>query len=601
MEIQAPAAVTAFLALPLIVVLYLLKVKGRDVPVSRLFLWPVHLADRQADTPWKRPRRSWLLLAQLLVAAAVAVALMRPGLVGAGGVARTTVVLIDTSPSMQATDVAPSRFRVAVNRARDLAGQLGEGQEMAVVALGDHAQLLAPPTSDVSTLRAALSRVRPSGVAAGLEEGIAVANAVLAGRGEGSVVLLSDGYLQRTEAPPRLSAPLTYESIGKSGSNVALETMGRTPEGDVFLRVANSGATAQNREIELRADGRLVDALDVRAEAGSSTEAVWPRLPAGTEVLEARLTPADDLGLDDTAWLVVAVSPPRKVVLVTEGNGFLAHALSLLADVDLTVVTPAEYAPGTADLSVFDGFVPDGALPSPALVIDPPPGKGPVVAGGPIDPGPLLPPAPRDPLLQHVSLGDVHVQSAASVKPPPGWRTVVEAANGPLLVVSQGEPRLAQLNFDLHDSDLPLRAAFPILVQNLVSHLTPGPLDQRVVALGQPVRLPAGPDARSVTVTTPDRRTADLAPPYPATFNDTTAPGVYTVEETGPGGTTTSRFVVQLQDPEQSRIAPGEQPLVRTTAAAPGDAPRGTKELWPWVAALVLLGLAVEWVVFLRG
>jgi len=601
-EILAPVAVVGFLAVPAILGLYVLKVRRPEEPVASFLLWPSHLADRQANTPWKRLTPSWLLLIQLLIAAALAFALLRPGLVGAAGVARTTVVLIDGSPSMQATDEAPTRFAAAVARARDLAGQLGDGKQMAVVLLGRHAQLLASPTSDAASLGAALNRARPSGEAANLEEGISVANAVLSGRPQGSVVLLSDGHSRVPATAPRLAAPLTYESFGRSSQNVAIETVDRTPSGDVFVRVANLGGAAAERGIELRADGRLVDVLPVRVAEGSSAEPVWTRLPAGTGVVEARLVPGDDFPVDDAGWLVTAPPARPKVLLVTPGNGFLTRALSLRADLDVTVVAPADYRPGTYDLSIFDAFAPDGPLPSPALVIAPPLGKGPVPAGPPIDPGGLLPAAPREPLLQYVSLRDVHVQTAAAVTVPDDWRTVVAGANGPLLLVHQGGPRLVQLTFDVHSSDLALRPAFPILVNNLVSHLLPGGADGSTPRpLGQPVTLPAAADATAVSVTGPDSRTVRLLPPFPAVVDDTSLPGVYSVAEERPGQTVTSRFVVQLQDPGQSRIAPGEAPVVRATAAAAGEAPRGTREIWSWLVILAVLALGLEWVVFLRG
>ena len=601
MEILVPGAALAFVALPAIVALYVLKVRGPDRPVASLLLWSHHLADRQADHPFKRLRPSRLLAAQLLVAAALAFALMRPGLEGSAGVSSTTVVLIDGSPGMTATDVAPSRFAAAVARARRLAGQLGPGDEMAVAVLGEHTRLLTPATADTAALRAALKQARPAGTAANLAEGISVANGLLAHRPAGSIVLLSDGHAEAPGSPLLSAAPLNYESIGTSGENVALEALGREAGGDVFLRVANLGRAARDVEVELRADGRLADVLAVHVEADSSTDASWPRLPAGTAVLEARLRPGDDFALDDAAWLVTAAPAPRNVLVVTEGNGFLTRALSLAPAVKLTVVRPADYKPAPHDLYVFDGFVPPGPLPEPALVVDPPEGAGPVPAGPTTDPGALAPADPREPLLRYVSLTDVHVQTASAASPPAGWRTVIAAAQGPLLVVRDGEPRTAELTFDLHHSDLPLRAAFPILVRNLVSYLLPGGSGDQVQPLGGPVRLGTGPGARTVEVTTPAGDVVKLRAPFPAPFDDTGRPGVYSVRETSAAATSTSRFVVQLQDPGASRIAPGPAPLVRATSRPPGDAPRGTLEIWPWVALVAFMGLGAESVLFLRG
>ncbi|HEY0783404.1 MAG TPA: VWA domain-containing protein, partial [Thermoanaerobaculia bacterium] len=163
MSILAPLGLLALLAVPAILLLYFLKVRRPERRVASLMFWRPFVADRQANAPWQRLRPSVLLALQLLAALAIALALIRPGASGAIGVGGTTVVMLDGSASMQATDVSPSRFAAAVARARQDAHQLGPGQQMAIVLLAEHAELLAPPTSDPAVLDAALDRARPTG------------------------------------------------------------------------------------------------------------------------------------------------------------------------------------------------------------------------------------------------------------------------------------------------------------------------------------------------------------------------------------------------------------------------------------------------------
>lgn len=600
MQFLLPLAGLTLLTVPGIVLLYFLKVRRPEIQVSSLMFWRPYLADRQANAPWQRLRFSVLLLLQLAAATLLAAALTRPGLVGAAGISSTTVVMIDATPSMEATDVSPSRFGAAVDRARQMAGQLAPGQQMAVILLGDHAQLLAAPTGDTETLRAALDRARPSGTAGDFAEGISLADSILTGRPGGSIVLMSDGHSHPPTSPPRVVAPFTYFSMGSTGENTAIQTMSRSAGGAVFLRIANYGRSARDLRVDMVADGRLADVLPVHLDGNATADVTWTRLPSSTQVLEARLTPGDALALDDAAWLVIAEPPHHSVVLVTAENGFMAKALKLHRGLDLTTVKPADYRPGKYDLSVFDGFVPPGKLPEPALLINPPAGEGPLPLGAGIDPGAVLPADPRDPLLRDVSLKDVHVQTAAAVKPPAGWRTVISAAADPLLVVREDQPADAVLTFDLHHSDLPLRADFPILVENLLDFLLPSGFENQVYAPGQPVSFVAEPNARYADVTAPDGRVSRLVAPFPP-FTATDVPGVYTVRQQLASGSRTSRFVVQLQDPSISRIAPGAAPLVQAGDRATGVLPRGTLEVWPWVAAAALAVFVAEWFVYLRG
>jgi Ca-activated chloride channel homolog len=600
MQFLLPLAAFALLTIPAIVLLYFLKVRRPEVRVSSLLFWRPYVADRQANAPWQRLRPSLLLLLQLLAALVLAVGLMRPGLIGAAGVATTTVVMIDASPTMEATDVSPSRFGAGVNQARSLAGQLAPGQEMAIILLADHATLLQAPTGDQALLRDALDRARPSGTAGDFAEGISLANSILLGRPGGSIILYSDGHSRAPTSPPRVGAPFTYVSVGSTGENAAIQTMSRAANGAVFMRLANYGRNPRDLKIEMRADGHLVDVVPVHLDGNTTSDVTWNRLSASTQVLEAKLTPGDALALDDTAWLVIAAPPRHPVLLVTAENGFLQQALKLRQGIDVTVVKPADYKPGKYDLVVFDGFVPPGKLPEPALLVDPPVGVGPAPMGPQIDPGGTLPPDARDPLLRDVSLKDVHVQSAGSFKVPAGWRTVISAAAGPLLVVREGDPPDALLTFDLHHSDLPLRASFPILMNNLLDYLLPGGFENQVFAPGQSVTLIAEPGAHSADVTGPDGQTTHLTAPFPA-FTATDVPGVYTVRQQLQSGSRLSRFVVQLRDPSLSRISPGAAPLIQAGDRPSGVLPRGTLEIWPWLAAAALVALVAEWFVFLRG
>lgn len=603
MQFLVPAAGAALLSLPLIVLFYFLKVRRPEVRVASLMFWRPNIADRQANAPWQRLRWSLLLLLQLAAALALGLSLMRPGLVGAEGVGKTTVVLLNGSASMNATDIAPTRFSAAQQRARDLAGQLGPGQDMAVVLLSDHAQLLAPPTSDAAVLRAAIDRAHPSGGGADLSQGFSLANALLKGRPGGSIVLIGDGHAVLSNPPATLVAPLTYVSIGASDANSAIEALSRGADGTVFVRAANYGRGARDLNVEMWADGKLVDVLPLHLDGNTVGQLVWQGLPAATQVLEARLNPADALALDNSAWLVTAGPTHHKVLMVTAENGFLERALKLRPGLDLTVVKPADYKPGAIyDLYIFDSFVPKGALPTPSVVIAPPLGSGPVTAGELIDPGGVLPADPREGLLKDVVLKDVHVQAAARVTVPSDWHAVITATAGPLLLIHDGEPRIAELTFELHHSDLPLRAAFPILIQNLVSYLLPGGFENQVFAPGAAVTLVPEPGAKTLDVQSPDGQVTRLGPPFPTPPFLQTAPiGVYTVSQALPDGLHTSRFVVEFQDAVQSQIAPGAAPVVDQASASGGQQPRGTLELWPWIALGALALVVAEWMVFLRA
>ena len=68
----------AGLTVPPLVFLYFLKLKRREIPISSTLLWRRAVEDLQVNAPFQRLRRNILLLLQLLVLAAILVALARP-------------------------------------------------------------------------------------------------------------------------------------------------------------------------------------------------------------------------------------------------------------------------------------------------------------------------------------------------------------------------------------------------------------------------------------------------------------------------------------------------------------------------------------------
>src|SRR6202521_1974220 len=133
MSFLSPLALATFaLALP-IVLLYFLKVRRREQTVPSLLLWAPALRDREASAFFQRLQRDPLLILQLLVLLALALALARPAVTVMGHGAKRIVVVLDTSASMKATDVSPSRFVRAQREALALVGGLGTGAEVMVI------------------------------------------------------------------------------------------------------------------------------------------------------------------------------------------------------------------------------------------------------------------------------------------------------------------------------------------------------------------------------------------------------------------------------------------------------------------------------------
>ena len=202
-------------------------------------------------------------------------------------------------------------------------------------------------------------------------------------------------------------------------------------------------------------------------------------------------------------------------------------------------------------------------------------------------------------LTRFVDWENIQVAQARMTSPPPGSQILVEAAGLPLVFVSEVEGRrLAVLTFDLHDSDLPLQVAFPILLVELVSYLAPSQaLEDVDLRPGQAVDINPGSQVTQVEVTSPSGRMVRLEPSASGfRFTHTDELGLYQARYIGPEVQGSDLFAVNLFEPAESSIRPTpEVPILASTAGGAPANEVGQRELWPWVTLAALLLLMIEW------
>src|SRR6202011_4605383 len=151
-------------------------------------------------------------------------------------------------------------------------------------------------------------------------------------------------------------------------------------------------------------------------------------------------------------------------------------------------------------------LLPDG----PFVMVDPPAGS-PLAGRQPVRIGRGRAVAPGDPLLANVDLQDVHVARSQDLGRSTFGRPLISSLQTPLVLVRDEPFRQVLIGFDLHESDLPLRIAFPILTQNLSEWMLPPSVPSHSFHPSEPVTIVPEPGATSVTVIRPDGTRRSLA------------------------------------------------------------------------------------------
>jgi Ca-activated chloride channel family protein len=605
-SILAPAAAFLALNLPVIVALYFLKIRRPTRTVPALHLWPDQIRDRQANVPWQRLRPSWLLFLQLLAAALLVAAALQPALPAGASLARHTMLLVDASASMQATDVTPSRLAEAKRQAASIIDQLGPQDRMTLISVGATPRIVASVTGDREALHRGLDSITPSNGAADLSSALALAAGLVRPGDDARAYLFSDGIVDplRPSFASGLPFAVDYRRVGVSGENVGLTSLTVRASAQTraaYLHVQNFGQQSHRVSVEWRADGHLIDVRPLTLAAGQSQDLVLP-VPGDATAVTARLAGADIFAVDDSATAVSKTPRAFRVLLVTLGNVFLEQALRLRTDLQIDVVAPAAYRPNAAyAMTVFDRFLPPLMPDGPAIVIDPPAGSS-LAGGSPIGIGRVRAADAGDPLLANVDLQDVHVARSEDLRASTFGRPLITSLQTPLVLVRDDPYRQVLFGFDLHESDLPLRIAFPILIENLSEWMLPPSVPSHSFHPDEAVTIVPESGATAVSVIRPDGTRRSLTPAGIATVGDTDQTGLYTVEQTIAGTVQRSWFSVNLFSDTISQLKPPNRltlPPTHTTAVTTTHP--GQLEIWPWIALAALGIVAAEWLAFHRG
>ena len=329
--------------------MYLLKLRRDETVVPSTLLWQRLVADVEANAPWQRLRRSLLLLLQLLLVLILALLAARPFLERPAGLARDIVLVIDTSASMQATDVAPNRLEAAKAAAIEALRDLPTGGKVSVVAAGRTAKVVANGTSDLGRVKQAIASISRTSDAGDLGDALRLASALAARSGDAEILVATDAALATAAdghargagpGPPGRPRPQDNQAIVALAVRTA--SIGPHPLGLRQRREPRprAGRAAGSR---LYADDRLLEARDAHLDPQRRTDVVIddiddPDRPAS--VVEVRLAAADEastvaadlLAVDDRAWAIVPPAALRTVLLVGDGDPYLETALSLPAE-----------------------------------------------------------------------------------------------------------------------------------------------------------------------------------------------------------------------------------------------------------------------------
>ncbi len=596
----------------LIVLMYILKLRRRDVVVSSTYLWRQVIRDVQANAPFQKLRKNLLLFLQLLAVALLVLALSRPFWRSQGLGGRSVVLLLDNSASMSATDVGRSRLDEARREAIKLVNDMRTEDQMMVLSAASRPEAHTGFTGNRGELINAIESVQPRETRTNMRDAVNLAAALVAARDASQIDIVSDGAFDPVNNVNLGKTHVVFHPVGKAARNVGITAIDyrRSLTGEktveIFVTVRNFDSKPRTLNVVLAHEKDVVDAQEITLQPNSESPDIFeipePEQPL---TLHVQLEVQDDLAADDQASLVLTPRKIIKTLLVTKENFFLETGANVDPDVDLNKIKPAEFtSPSGYDVVIFDGSAPAKLPEGNYLFVNCTSNQSPATPGAEHQSQSLIAPDRTHPVLRFVDFGKTRWVAMRQGKPA-GWaQELATSESGTAIVAGEkNKMRALWIGFDLSLSNglFATTAAYPIFISNALhwlAHTDENAAGQ--VRTGTPITLDAPPSTGRVTIVKPDGGKRELAVPPNGkiVFDEADQAGFYTV--TG-AGNYRRVFTANLADYAESNITPRRTPGLGVNP--PGQVGRRvtiTRELWPWLAGGLLALLALEWWAFHR-
>ena len=584
MEFLNPAALFGLIALPLLLLPYLIRKRPQRVVFSSLLLF-ADLAANASGRPWGKLRLPPIFFLQLLLLTLLILALGEP--VFSVNPTKIAIVL-DNSASMQTLEGDKSRFASAKEKARGFLTDVGATGKTDLYLTVPRLERVGGAALDFTDAVGVLGSLEPYDLAdAPLDYDKLLGQMVREQKYE-RIYFITDHPVHSQSGAIRVA------TVGHPTENLALTSFQVTRSSLVSSRskatveVANFSSNSGKVKILLRGSGTVLANRELVVPPGKSAQASFEGFPLHP-YYEAEIDARDALPLDNRRFALSPKSQDLHVLGISPLPQTLA-SLRSIPGVTVDTVAPDDYLKvdrSGYNFEIFHFSFPAALPQNPALFILPPANNFLADLEKPISRPVVSSWREPHPLTRYVNFTLFRPSYARPLKPKVVGESIIETPSGPLVfAVEHDGIRYLVLGFD----------PFPFLGrENLpISVFTLNFLDwffenagKRGKNTGEPLALNNIQTGDWMITPRGDKISLKTgARSFPSTFTQ----GIYQLSRGG----TKEQFAVNLDDADESDLRAPSPIEIRGEKTGQASA-SSLFSFWPYLLLASLLLLLVEW------
>lgn len=571
MSFAQPLGFLALLAIPVLVIIYIIKSKYTEQTIPSTYLWELSERFLKRKNPLKAITGILSLILQILAVIFIALAIAHPVFVVKGG-ANDYCFVLDSSASMNVVSDGKTRFTSAKDEIRKIINSSADGSTYTLISAGGTTDVVFHGIDDKRSALNQLNQLSSSYVSSGLDSALMRAQKYFESNTSMQFYLVTDKTIENTEnvnyirvtggnVNYGLSDVSYIFNMGEDGVNTTTVT------GKAWSYMGDASLTV---EVYENSERRPSGNAQVQVEGNSATE--FSVTVANTEFssLTVRIKENDDLSQDNAVTLYGTAGGETYDILIVSKTPYLIKAALEAANMTCEVITPAQYSEEKCrgySLYVFDSdndkpFLPDSLPTDGAVWFINPSGsvektgfstRGGSEGGGETKLNTSTSSRVRS-LLKGTSSDDTTLASYVKCGQTGLFYNLMFCNGDPVIFAGSNAHgnREVVFAFDWNFSDFPLSFNGRAIIKNLINYTFPSLADETLAFSGETISLNVLPGCTSLKVVSPSGEeefldTSEIISEYMLTET-----GEYTVTAIVGGGVKSAKVYAQF--PEAERI-----------------------------------------------
>ncbi len=527
MSLQYPLGLLGLLAVPLLILIYILKNKHTEQVIGSTYLWTLSERFLKRKNPISRLAGIISLVLQILAVVFISFSIAQPVFTLKNS-ARDYVFVLDGSGSMAYEQKGKTRFARAKEEIEEVVKDSVSGSTYTLIYAGDTTSVLFEKVADKLQALSLLEDAKLTATSSTLQDAQGLAQTYFSENPAAKIYLLSDKDYQDLENVELVNLSARVENYALSPLTCTVEDEQLAVKGEACSYESDKELTL---DLEVERGGQVLrqeTKLVVKKWADEESAQPFTFLVEGNEYdsVKVRIRNEDALAADNVSMLYSASEAKKGAILiVSDGNEFfLRSAIEALPNApQITSITTEEYGQATTGygLYIFDSYKPEILPDGEVWFINP---KTSLAGAGFTVQGSIELPKAQTltyssstasrvvSILKNTLKSNVSIRQYVKCSFDRNFNTVLSYDGNPLLFagVNDENNRQVVFAFDFNRSDFVLNVNFVTLIRNLLDYTFPSMVGSTSQVCGEPMAINILGDNRSVRVETPDGKIATL-------------------------------------------------------------------------------------------